>query len=190
MEQLLNKTFKIDNTNISTYHMTDERRNSFKLVTAKWESGNIRIYVSADYNKYNIICNKHPEATSNTRTMLFITFIDNEKSKIENRYILDTCDYDLKVPKLSLDAYAGKTTYQLFQDTKGYYEILADIESLLINNPKMDETTLKILSYTLEQMRSETPDYHTCPDYLANLINQGYKKSKQTEPQLNLTEKE
>ncbi len=189
MEQLLNQTFKVDRTEISAYHMSDNRLNDFRIINLRWGFDNIKIFITSDFNKYNIICNKHPELMCRTRTKVFVTFI-NGKKKIETRYILDTCDYEKHIPKLEIDSHAARAVYQLFQDSKGYYETLDSLESILINNPKMDKTTAMILAYTFEQMRSESPDYHTCPEYLNTLIKQGYSKQKRNKKQLTETEKE
>ena len=176
MEQLLNQTFKVDNTEVSAYHLTDERQNNFKIINARWDAENLSIYTSADFNQYNIICSKHPEAANSTRTKVFISFINKEKNKIETKYILDTCDYYLRIPRLDIDSFATRNVYQLFQDSKGYFETLAALETLLANNPKMDQTTALILNYTLNQMRTESPDYHSCPEFLDKLISVGYSK--------------
>ena len=81
-------------------------------------------------------------------------------------------------------------SYQLNQNSIGYYEILSDLENLLINDPKMDKTTLMILSYIFNQMRSESPDQHSCPDYLKSLIQHGYKKNKKNSLPIFESEKE
>ena len=178
MEQLLNQTFKVDNTEISAYHMTDERKNNFQFINARWSSGELSLYVSADFKDYNIICNKHPELTSTTRTKLFLSFIDNGKRQIVTRYMLDTCDYELKIPRLDVDSFATRNVYHLYQDSKGYYETLDALESMLMTDEKMDKTTAMIIAYAFEQMRSETPDYHSRPEFFNKLIKQGYSKSK------------
>lgn len=176
MEELLNKTFKIDNSEISAYQMTDERKNNFSYINARWESDEMRVFISGDYKNYNVICHKHPEITKGTRTKVFISFIDNGKRKIVTRYMLDTCDYDLRVPRLDVDSFATRKVYHLFQDSKGYFETIDSLESLLMNDEKMDKTTAMILTHAFNQMRSEKPDYHSCPEYIDKLIKKGYDK--------------
>ena len=148
------------------------------------------VYVSADSIQYNLICTKHPEAASSTRTKVFISFVNNDKRKIETKYLLDTCDYEKHMPRLDIDSYAARKVYQLFQDSKGYFETLDSLESLLMNDSKMDKTTSKILAYTFAQMRTETPDHHTSPEYFDELIELGYKKQKKIKNPFAAKEKE